>query len=137
FFASFCGLLYVCIRQRGKLHDPVLLAYILGMVAFIALVILYFSRLTQEEVRVQSALFTGVIMFSIIVSFIALGVRNRIPIFETFVDGAKEGFGISIKIIPFLVGMLVAIAVFRTSGVLTYIEDGVAWTLIALGLPAE
>lgn len=137
FCSTFVGLLYVSIRQRVKLHDPVLLSYILGMTAFIALVIWYFSQLSQEQVKVQSALFTGVTMFSIIVSFIALGVRNRIPIFETFVDGAKEGFGISIKIIPFLVGMLVAIAVFRTSGVLTYIEDGVAWTLIALGLPAE
>src|SRR5690606_18950870 len=137
FCSTFVGLLYVSIRQRVKLHDPVLLSYILGMTAFIALVIWYFSQLSQEQVKVQSALFTGVIMFSIIVSFIALGVRNRIPIFETFVEGAKEGFGISIKIIPFLVGMLVAIAVFRTSGVLTYIEDGVAWALTALGLPAE
>jgi spore maturation protein SpmA len=137
FCSTFIGLLYISIRQRIKLHDPVILAYILGMIAFIGLAIWYFSGLSPDQVRLQSSLFTGVIIFTIIVSFILLGLRRKIPIFETFVEGAKEGFAISIKIIPFLVGMLVAIGVFRTSGVLTYIEDGVAWTLISLGVNAD
>jgi spore maturation protein SpmA len=137
FCSTFMGLLYISIRQRIKLHDPVILAYVIGMIAFIALVIWYFSGLSPEQVRLQSSLFTGVIIFTIIVSFIVLGLRRKIPIFETFVEGAKEGFAISIKIIPFLVGMLVAIGVFRTSGVLTYIEEGVAWTLLAMGANAD
>ena len=137
FCSTFMGLLYISIRQRIKLHDPVIMAYILGMIAFIGLVIWYFSGLSPDQVRLQSSLFTGVIIFTIIVSFIVLGLRRKIPIFETFVEGAKEGFAISIKIIPFLVGMLVAIGVFRTSGVLTYIEEGVAWTLISMGINAD
>jgi spore maturation protein SpmA len=137
FCSTFIGLLYISIRQRIKLHDPVIMAYVLGMIAFIGLVISYFSGLSPEQVRLQSSLFTGVIIFTIIVSFIVLGLRRKIPVFETFVEGAKEGFAISIKIIPFLVGMLVAIGVFRTSGVLTYIEEGVAWTLISMGVNAD
>ena len=137
FCSTFIGLLYVSIRQKIRLHDPVILTYILGMIAFVGIVIWYFTGLPPEQVQQQSSLFTGVIIFTIIVSFIILGIRRKIPIFETFVEGAKEGFVISIKIIPFLVGMLVAIGVFRTSGVLTYIEEGVAWTLISLGINAD
>jgi spore maturation protein SpmA len=137
FCSTFIGLLYISIRQKIKLHDPVILGYILGMIAFVGMVIWYFSGLPPEQVQLQSSLFTGLIIFAIIVSFILLGIRRKIPIFETFVEGAKEGFGISIKIIPFLVGMLVAIGVFRTSGVLTYIEEGIAWTLISMGVNAD
>lgn len=137
FFSTFFGLLYVSLRQRIRLHDPVLMSFIVGMMGLIALVIWYFSSLSQEQVQQQSSVFTGVIIFSIIVSFITLGVRNKVPIFEAFVDGAKEGFAISIKIIPFLVGLLVAIGVFRASGTLTYIEEGVAWVLISMGVNAD
>ena len=137
FFSTFIGLLYICFRQKIRLFDPVLLSWIIGMIAFIGIVIWYFSTLSQEQVQLQSSLFTGVIIFTIIVGFISLGLRRKIPIFETFVDGAKEGFAISIKIIPFLVGLLVAIGVFRASGVLTIIEDGIAWTLISLGVNAD
>ena len=137
FCSTFIGLLYVCLRQRINLFDPVLLGYILAMIAFIGGIVYYFSGLPPDAVQQQSAVFTGVIIFSIIVSFIALGLKNRVPIFETFVEGAKEGFGISIKIIPFLVGMLVAIGVFRTSGVLNYIEGGIASALIFMGVNAD
>lgn len=137
FCSTFIGLLYICLRQRINLLDPILMAYIAGMIAFIGGIVYYFSGLPPEAIQQQSALFTGVIIFSIIISFILLGLKNRVPIFETFVEGAKEGFAISIKIIPFLVGMLVAIGVFRTSGVLNYIEDGIASALIFMGVNAD
>ena len=137
FCSTFIGLLYVCLRQRINLLDPVLLGYILAMIAFVGGIVYYFSGLPPDAVQQQSAVFTGVIIFSIIISFIALGLKNRVPIFETFVEGAKEGFGISIKIIPFLVGMLVAIGVFRTSGVLNYIEGGIASALVFMGVNAD
>lgn len=137
FCSTFVGLLYVAIRQRINLLDPVLLAYIVGMLAFVGGMVYYFTGLSPEELQRQSSVFTGVIIFSIIISFIALGLKNRIPIFETFIEGAKEGFGISIKIIPFLVGILVAIGVFRSSGVLDYIEEGVAYSLSATGVNTD
>ena len=137
FCSTFIGLLYICIRQRINLLDPVLLAYVLGMLAFVGGMVIYFSGLSPEQIQLQSSVFTGVIIFSIIVSFILLALKNNVHIFETFVEGAKEGFVISIKIIPFLVGMLVAIGLFRTSGVLTYIEDAIASILVLIGVNAD
>ncbi len=137
FCSTFVGLLYVCIRQKINLLDRVLLGYIVGMLAFIGAIVWYFANLTPDQVQKQSSLFTGVIIFSIIICFILLGLKKKIPIFETFVEGAKDGFATSIKIIPFLVGILVAVGVFRASGVLTYIEQGVAWGLVALGINAD
>ena len=137
FSSTFIGLLYICLRQRINLFDRVLLGYILAMVAFVGGIVYYFSGLPPEQVQLQSSVFTGVIIFAIIISFITLGLKNRIPIFETFVEGAKEGFSISIRIIPFLVGILVAIGVFRASGVLNYIEDGVTLALVSMGVNAD
>lgn len=137
FCSTFIGLLYVCIRQRINLFDPVLLAYIGGAMALIGGLIYYFSGLPPQDIQLQSSLLTGIIILSIIISFIVLGLRRRIHIFETFVEGAKEGFSISIRIIPFLVGILVAIGVFRAAGVLNYIQDGIAWTLAAMGVSTD
>jgi len=107
------------------------------MLIFIVGIVFYFSGLTPEQIQTQSSLFTGIIIFSIIISFILLGLRKKIPVFETFIEGAKEGFATSIKIIPFLVGILVGIGVFRASGVLTNIEEGVAWCLAAMGVNTD
>ena len=137
FCSTFVGLLYVCIRQKINLFDPVLLAYIVGMLMFIVAVVFYFSGLSPEQVQQQSSLFTGIIIFSIIIAFILLGLRRKIPIFETFIDGAKDGFTTSIRIIPFLVGILVGIGVFRASGVLDYLEEGIALGLVSLGINSD
>jgi spore maturation protein SpmB len=124
-------------RQKINLFDRVILAYTTGSIAVIAGIVYYFSRLSPAEVQTQSSFFTGVIIFSIIIWFLALGLKNKIPVFETFVEGAKEGFSISIKIIPFLVGILVGIGVFRASGCLTYLEQGTAWVLSSLGINTD
>ncbi len=137
FCSTFVGLLYVCIRQKINLLDPVILGYILAALVVITGIVYYFTGLSPEQVQVQSSLFTGIIIFSIIVSFITLGLRRKIPVFEAFIEGAKEGFATSVKIIPFLVGILVGIGVFRASGVLTYIEQGIAWSLAALGVNTD
>jgi spore maturation protein SpmA len=137
FCSTFAGLVYVALRQRINLLDPVILAYGGGMLLFIGGLVYYFSGMPPEEVQRKSSLMTGVAIISVIVSFIALGLRKGIPIFETFIEGAKEGFNISIRIIPFLVGILVAIGVFRASGALTYIEDGVAITLETVGINTD
>ena len=137
FCSTFVGLVYICIRQKINLFDPVLLSYIVGMLALITGAVWHFSTLTPENVQLQSSLFTGIIIFTIIVGFISLGLRAKIPIFETFIEGAKDGFATSIKIIPFLVGILVGIGVFRASGVLTYIEEGITWSLSAVGVNTD
>lgn len=129
--ATFCstiaGLIYLSIKQRINLLEPVVLAYLAGLSGLVWAGVSYFASLPQEELQRQSTLFTSVIIITIIISFLLLGLRRRIPLFETFVEGAKEGFDTSIKIIPFLIAILVGIGLFRTSGALTYIIQGIAW----------
>jgi spore maturation protein SpmA len=132
-FATLAGLLYVSIRQKINLLDPVLLAYLFGIFGFLGLSVWYFASLSQEQLQAQSLLVTSVIILSIIVSFIAMGLHRKIPVFETFIEGAKEGFETSVRIIPFLVGILVAIGMFRASGTLDYLTGGVRVTLEAVG----
>lgn len=135
--ATLAGLIYVAIRQRINLFDPVLLAYLLGMTGVIGLGVYYFSGLSQQDMQAQSLLMTSLIIISLIVGFISMGIYRKIPIFETFIEGAKEGFETAIKIIPFLVGILVAIGVFRESGTLDYLTNGIGWCLTAVGINTD
>lgn len=135
--ATTAGLIYVAIKQKINLFDPVLLSYLLGIIGIIGASVWYFASLSQEELMSQSLLVTSVIILSVIISFLGLGLYNRIPIFETFIEGAKEGFETSIKIIPYLVGILVAIGVFRNSGVLDYLTDGIRWMLTFFGVNTD
>jgi spore maturation protein SpmA len=139
--ATFCstivGLIYISIKQKINLFEPVVLAYLVGLSVFIWLGVSYFASLSQEELQQQSSLFTSVIIISIIVSFLLLGLKRRIPLFETFVEGAKEGFETSIKIIPFLIAILVGIGLFRTSGALNYIIQGIAWGFTQMNINSD
>lgn len=135
--ATLAGLVYVAIRQRINLFDPVLMAYLLGMTGVIGLGVYYFAGLSQQDMQTQSLLMTSLIIISLIVGFISMGVYRKIPIFETFIEGAKEGFETAIKIIPFLVGILVAIGVFRESGTLDYLTQGIGWCVAALGFNTD
>ena len=135
--ATLAGLIYVSIRQKINLFDPVLLAYLIGMIGFLGLGVWYFAGLSQQDLQTQSLLFTSIIILTIIIAFITMGLYRKIPIFETFIEGAKEGFETSIKIIPFLVGILVAIGVFRESGTLTYLTDGIRWGLSTLSINTD
>lgn len=131
--ATFCStlaaLIYICIRQRINLFDPVLLAYALGFTSLVGLAVWYFASLPADELQQQSLLISSVIILAIIISFILLGVKSKIPVFETFIEGAKEGFETAIKIIPYLVAFMVAIALFRESGTLPYITEGIRWVV--------
>lgn len=128
-FSTLAGLLYVCLRQKINLFDRVLLGYVVGIAAFIGVTVWYFNSLTAEQLQQQSLLFSSLIIFSIIMFFIGLGLKSKIPMFETFVEGAKEGFETAIKIIPFLVAFLVAVGIFRKSGAFDYLLEGVRWTV--------
>ncbi|HEY9005570.1 MAG TPA: nucleoside recognition domain-containing protein [Ohtaekwangia sp.] len=139
--ATFCstiaGLIYVAVKQKINLFDRVVLAYLLGLSAVVWGAVLYFASLSPEQLQQQSTLATSIIIVTIIIMFIVLGLTKGIPLFETFVDGAKEGFQTSIKIIPFLIAMLVGIGLFRTSGTLTYITDGIAWIFTQIGVNTD
>lgn len=135
--ATLAGLIYVSVRQKINLFDPVLLAYLLGMIGILGLGVWYATGLSQESLQVQSNLLAGILIIGIIVTFIAMGMSKKIPVMETFIEGAKEGFETAIKIIPFLVGIMVAIAMFRASGTLDYMTEGVRWILTAMGVNTD
>lgn len=139
--ATFCstlvGLLVVSAYQRINLLDRVVLAYLFGAVLVIGSSVYYFTTLTQEELQRQSTLISALIIFSVIISFLVLGLKRKIAVYETFIEGAKEGFETSIKIVPYLIGILVAIGVFRASGALDYIISGIAFLVAAAGLNTD
>ena len=136
--ATFCstlvGLLVTAAVQRLRLWDPVTLAYLGGLTAMVLGIILYFSRLDREMMELQSSVLSNFIIFSVIVSCVFLAARRRLPLYEVFVDGAKDGFKVAVSIIPYLVAMLVAIGVFRASGALDFLLDGVRWAVAQMGL---
>lgn len=122
--STLCGFLAVAWVQKLNIFNKVVMSYLLGFTAFIVGVALYFNSLPPQLRLQNSASWGNFILFAIITSFITAGVLKRINVYETFIQGAKEGFEIAVRIIPYLVAMLVAIAVLRSSGVLNLIVLG-------------
>lgn len=135
--ATYCstlaGLLVTAWKQSLRLHDPVVLAYLGGLTALVAGMVGYFGQLDRVTLEAQSALVSNLAIFGIILSFVALAAWRRVPVYETFVEGAKEGFDVAVSIIPYLVAMLVAIGVLRASGALDRALDAVRWVVTAFG----
>ena len=136
--ATYCstvvGLLVTSMVQRRRLADPVILGWLGGVTLFIASLVVYFARLSQEAMETQSAFLANFLILSVIVIFLGAAVRRRVPVYEVFVDGAKEGFGVAIRIVPYLVAMLVAIGVLRASGALDLLLEAVRAAAGVLGL---
>jgi spore maturation protein SpmA len=136
--ATFCstmaGLLATAAAQRLRLWDPVVLAYLGGMTALVAGLVVWFASLPREVAEARSAVLSNFVIFGVIVVFLGLAALRRQPVFETFVEGAKDGFKVAVEIIPYLVAMLVAIGVLRASGTLDLLLQPVRWAAAALGL---
>ncbi|MFN8430041.1 MAG: nucleoside recognition domain-containing protein [Spirosomataceae bacterium] len=137
YMATITGLIFVGIKQRINFLDKTLLTWLLGVTAFVGVTLWYFSGLSKEEIELKSKVISNLILFTFVTGFVGMGFYKKVDVFPTFVEGAKSGFETSVKIIPYLVGMLVAISVFRNSGVLTDITDGVKWLFAFTGLNAE
>jgi len=125
YMSTLTGFLAVAAVQKINLLNKVVLAYLLGITALIGGILSYFASLDQAEMLEQSALISHVILFSLVVSFIATAAYKRLNAYELFIEGAKQGFQTAITIIPYLVAMLVAFGVFRASGALQLMTDGV------------
>ena len=134
FTSTMVGLLVTAVVQKLRILDKVVLAYLGGMTAFIIGLVAYFSSLDQATMERQSSLISNLVIFSVIVLFLTLALHKKAPVYETFVDGAKEGFSVAVGIIPYLVAMLVAIGVLRASGALDVVLDGVRWAVAGLGV---
>lgn len=124
FFASLIGLITVALYQKINLFDKIILAYLGGLTAIIVGLIFYFNSLSVDQLKIQSEFLSNVILYGIICGFILMGLRKKINIYESFIEGAKDGFGIAIKIIPYLIAILVSIGVFRASGAMDLLMDG-------------
>jgi len=127
--STIAGLIAVASVQRIKLYDPIILAYLFSFSALIAGILGYFSQLDQASMQQQSALASNFIIFSLIIVFMAGAVKRRINVYESFIEGAKDGFNTAVMIIPYLVAMLVAIGVFRASGAMDIILQAVRYGL--------
>jgi spore maturation protein SpmA len=139
--ATFCStmvaLIAVALVQRINLLHPVVLAYLLGLTGLVAATLVYFTRLPQDQVQTISTLVANVTLFGIIGLFILMAAIRRINVYDAFIEGAKEGFAVAIRIIPYLVAILVAIGVFRASGTLDYLVAGLGRMFAAFGLPTD
>ncbi|MCE5205454.1 MAG: spore maturation protein [Porphyromonadaceae bacterium] len=131
FVATLVGMIAVCLKQGINIFQRAIMGFILAMAGIIAGTILVFQSMPQEKINVISSLAANVILFSIISLFIAKALHRKVNIFEAFIDGAKDGFKTAVSIIPYLIAILVGIGVFRASGALDFMMEGLR-SLVAL-----
>ena len=132
--STMVGLIAVALAQRINLFDRVVLAYLGTITAAVAGLVFYFMQLPNAEMLRQSGIVSNFLLFSIIVIFLLGAIRKRVNVYDTFIEGAKEGFSIAVTIIPYLVAMLVAISVFRASGAMEIVLGGVRWAVNSIGM---
>jgi len=135
--ATLSGIILVSLIQKINLLNKVILAYLLGIIAMAGSLVWYLSTKTQAQIASFSSIVSNLIIFGIIISFIVLGLWRKINIYDAFIEGAKEGFATAIKIIPFLIGILVAIGVFRASGAMEGLLQGLSWGFKSIGMNVE
>jgi len=132
--STLVGLLAVALVQRLPIFSPVVLAYLLpvglGLAAFMALL----TTLSATALASLSSLLGNFTLFALIVLFVALGAYKKVPVYDSFVAGAKEGFDVAKGLLPYLVAMLCAVGVFRASGALDYVLDAIRWCVQWLGM---
>lgn len=137
FAASLTGMISVAIIQKINLFDKVVMAYLGGLLAIITGIIIYFSQLPKEQISSISTFAANFILMSVIVLFIILAFIKKVNVYDAFIEGAKEGFSVAIKIIPFLIAILVAIGIFRASGSMDFIISGITKFFAWLGVDTQ
>lgn len=131
FAATLVGVIAVCMRQGINIFQRSIMGFLLGMCGIITAITLLFRSMPQEQINIVSSLAANVILFSIICLFILKALRKKINIFEAFIDGAKDGFKTAVTIIPYLIAILVGIGVFRASGAMDFLMEGLR-SLVAM-----
>ena len=135
--ATLAGIIITALWQRINIMQPVLLATLAGLVGFTALVIWGLGQMEMDEMGGVTSVVSNVILLGIILAFILAGFFRRVNVYDAFIEGAKEGFQTAVRIIPYLVAILVAVGVFRASGAMDMLIDGVAWCVGLCGLDTD
>lgn len=134
--ATIVGLVALCLKQHIR-FDRVLISWLGGILLLVAAITLFFVSLPADKVQAYSSFGANFILFSVIIAFIVAAVHKKVRVYDVFIEGAKEGFKTAVTIIPYLVAILVAIGMFRASGALDYITDGVRYCVAAVGVDTE
>ena len=135
--ATLAGMVITSLYQRINLFNRAIMAFVIGICALVSGVIWLGTQVDQETMNKWSTIVANVLLFSIIIAFIAAGIRKKINVYEAFVEGAKGGFDTAVRIIPYLVAILVAIGVFRASGAMDFIVGGIGKFVEMLGGNAD
>lgn len=137
FISTLVGIVALCIKQKIRLTDPVLIAWLAAMAAIVFGIVWFFMGMDGERVAAYSSFIANALLFSVIIMFLGAGVWKRLNVYEAFIDGAKEGFQTAVKIIPYLVAILVAIGMFRASGAMDLITDWMQMAVTSIGVDSD
>ena len=137
FFSTLMGVLVTSIYQRINLLNRVVMLTLGGACLLVSAIIWAFSRMDGETMNMVSTTTANILLMTIIVAFIVAGMLKKVNVYDAFIEGAKEGFSTAVRIIPYLVAILVGIGVFRASGAMDYVIDGIRWTVAATGLDTQ
>ncbi|MBI9033042.1 MAG: spore maturation protein [Bacteroidales bacterium] len=137
YFSTLVGLIAVSVVQKINLFQPIILAYLGGLTALVMGLIFWFNTLERDQITSISSVASNLILFSVIVLFITMAALKKVNVYESFIEGAKEGFPVAIKIIPYLVAILVAIGVFRASGSMEFLTEGIKSAFIFFGVNTD
>lgn len=133
FFSTLAGIIVTSLYQRINLINRTMLLTLGGMCAVVAAIIWGFSQMDKSQMNVVSTSVANILLMTIIVVFILAGMRHRINVYDAFIEGAKDGFTTAVRIIPYLVAILVGLGVFRASGAMDMLIDGIKWIVATLG----
>jgi len=137
FFSTLAGIIATSLYQKINLLNRTLLLTLSGMCLAVAGIIWGFSQLDKDQMNTVSTLVANILLMTVIVSFILAGVRKKVNVYDAFIEGAKDGFKTAVVIIPYLVAILVGIGVFRASGAMDMLIDGLAWCIDAVGIDTQ
>lgn len=137
FIATLVGLIAICLKQGINLLDKVILGWLGGLTLAVGCMVWYFSSLSQDKMQLYSSFVANSALFSIITGFLIAGFRRHINMYETFIEGAKDGFKTAVTIIPYLVAILVSIGIFRASGAMDFLVDGISAAVAWCGLDTD
>ena len=133
FFSTLAGIIFTSLYQRINLINRTMLLTLGGMSAVVAAIIWGFAQMDKAQMNVVSTSVANILLMLIIVMFILAGMRKKVNVYDAFIEGAKDGFNTAVRIIPYLVAILVGIGVFRASGAMDMLVDGIKWTIASLG----